>query len=79
MVKFFLGVVVGLLIFLLFTYLGGGRTVKRIGEGLSDTGKRMEAMEGVMKDAVKKEADEKLKDMKKKLLKEEKELQKSAQ
>ncbi len=79
MVKFLLGVVVGILIFSLFTYFGGGRIVKKIGEGLSDTGRKMEAMEGVMKDAVKKETDEKLRDVKKRLLKEEKEIPKSTQ
>ena len=79
MIKFLLGVIVGILIFLLFTYFGGGKTVKMIGEELTDTGKKIEAVEGVMKEAVRKEADETLQGMKKKLLKEEKDLQKSTQ
>jgi len=79
MIKFLLGVIVGILIFLLFTYLGGGKTVTKIGEGLTDTGKKIEAVEGVMKEAIKKETDETLQGMKKKILKEEKDLQKSTQ
>jgi len=79
MIKFLLGVIVGILIFLLFTYFGGGKTVKMIGEELTDTGKKIEAVEGVMKEAVRKETDETLQGMKKKLLKEEKDLQKSTQ
>jgi hypothetical protein len=79
MIKFLLGVIVGILIFLLFTYFGGGKTVTKIGEGLTDTGKKIEAVEGVMKEAIKKETDETLQGMKKKILKEEKDLQKSTQ
>jgi hypothetical protein len=79
MIKFLLGVIVGILIFLLFTYFGGGKTVTKIGEGLTDTGKKIEAVEGVMKEAIRKETDETLQGMKKKLLKEEKDLQKSTQ
>jgi len=79
MLKFLLGVLVGILIFLLFTYFGGGKTVTKIGEGLTDTGKKIEAVEGVMKKAIQKETDETLQGMKKKLLKEEKDLQKSTQ
>ena len=79
MIKFLLGVIVGILIFLLFTYFGGGKTVTKIGEGLTDTGKKIEAVEGVMKEAIKKETYETLQGMKKKLLKEEKDLQKSTQ
>jgi len=79
MIKFLLGVIVGILIFLLFTYFGGGKTVTKIGEGLTDTGKKIEAVEGVMKKAIQKETDETLQGMKKKLLQEEKDLQKSTQ
>jgi len=79
MIKFLLGVIVGILIFLLFTYFGGGKTVTKIGEGVTDTGKKIEAVEGVMKEAIKKETDETLQGMKKKILKEEKDLQKSTQ
>ena len=79
MIKFLLGVIVGILIFLLFTYFGGGKTVTKIGEGVTDTGKKIAAVEGVMKEAIRKETDETLQGMKKKLLKEEKGLQKSTQ
>ena len=66
MIKFVLGVIVGIVLFLFFLYFGGGTTVKKLGEGLSDTGKKMEALEGVMK----KEADETLKGVKQKIFEE---------
>ena len=75
MIRFLLGVVVGILIFLLFIYFGGGRVVKKVGEGLTETGKRMEHLEEV----IKKERDETGKDIKKKILKEEKEVPKKGQ
>ena len=75
MIKFLMGVVVGILVCLLFMYFGGGKTVKKIGEGLADTGQKMEAVEDLMK----KETDDTLKGIKKKILKEEKPGQKSAQ
>ena len=75
MIKFVLGVIVGIILCLFFLYFGGGTTVKKIGEGLSDTGKKMEALEGVMK----KEADETLKGVKQKILKEEKNPSKATQ
>ncbi len=79
MIKFLLGVIVGILIFFLFLYFGGGKTMKKIGEGLTDTGKKMEALEEVI---------EKEKDgvwsgvksgVKKKILKEEKMAPKKSQ
>lgn len=66
---------VGILIFLLFIFFGGGKTVKKVGEGLTETGKRMEHLEEV----IKKEKDEVGKDLKKKILKEEKEVPKKGQ
>lgn len=75
MIRFLLGVMVGILIFLLFIYFGGGKTVKKVGEGLAETGKRIEHLEEVMK----KEKDEIGKDIKKKILKEDKEVQKKGQ
>ena len=57
MIRFLLGVAVGILIFLLFIYFGGGQVVKKVGEGLTETGK----------------------DIKKKILKEEKEVPKKGQ
>ena len=75
MIRFLLGVGVGVLIFLLFIYFGGGQVVKKVGEGLTETGKRMEHLEEV----IKKERDEAGKDIKKKILKEEKEVPKKGQ
>ncbi len=66
MIKFLVGVIVGILIFFLFVFFGGGKGVKKLGEGLTDTGKKMEVMEEV----IKKEKDDVLKDAKKKILKE---------
>jgi hypothetical protein len=79
MIKFLTGVVVGILIFFLFLYFGGGKTMKKVGEGLTDTGKKMEVME----EMIKKEKDEVWggvkSGLKKKILKEEKEAPKKSQ
>ncbi len=79
MIKFFMGVIVGILLFFLFIFFGGGSAVKKVGEGLTDTGKKMEALEEV----IKKEKDEVWDGMKsgvkKKILKEEKEAPKKIQ
>jgi hypothetical protein len=48
MVKFLLGVIVGILISFFFVWVGGGTFVKKVGEGLTDTGKKMEALEEVI-------------------------------
>jgi hypothetical protein len=66
MFKFIVGVIVGILIFFLFVFFGGGKGIKKVGEGLIDTGKKMEVME----EMIKKEKDDVLKDTKKKILKE---------
>jgi hypothetical protein len=75
MIRFLLGVVTGILILLLFIFFGGGKAVKKVGEGLTETGKRMEHLEEV----IKKEGDAVGKDIKKKILKEEREIQKKSQ
>jgi len=75
MIKFLLGVIVGILIFLLLVWFGGGKTVKKFGEGLTDTGKKMEVLEEI----IKKEKDEVGSGLKKKIFKEEKEAQKKSQ
>ena len=49
MIRFLFGVIVGVVLCFLFLYFGGGRTVKKVGEGLIDTGKRMEALESEVK------------------------------
>jgi hypothetical protein len=75
MIKFLLGVIVGILIFFFFLYFGGGKTVKKIGEGLTDTGKKMEVLE----ETIRKEKEEVGKGVQKKFFKEEKEIQKRSQ
>ncbi len=72
---FLMGVIVGILIFLFFIWFGGGKTVKKIGEDLSETGKKMEVLE----EKIKKEKDEVWNGVKKKFLREEKEIQKKRQ
>ena len=75
MIKFLLGLVVGILIFFFFIWFGGGKTMKKVGENLFETGKKMEVME----ETIKKEKDEAWKGVKKKFLKEEKETSKKSQ
>jgi hypothetical protein len=79
MIKFLVGVVVGILLFFFIIFFGGGTTVKKVGEGLTDTGKKMEALEEV----IKKEKDEVWNGVKsgvkKKIMKEEKEAPKKSQ
>ena len=68
MIKFIMGVIVGVLIFFLFIYFGGSKTVKKVGEGLTDTGKKMEVMEQMKK----KEKGEVEKDVKRRIQKDNK-------
>ncbi|MGQ9646850.1 MAG: hypothetical protein ACUVWO_09965 [Thermodesulfobacteriota bacterium] len=73
--NFLVGVVVGILLFLVFIWFGGGKTVKKIGEDLSETGKKMEVIE----EKIKKEKDEIWNGIKKRFLREEKEIKKKGQ
>jgi len=73
--NFFIGVIAGILIFFFFIWFGGGKTVKKFGEELSETGKKMEVME----EKIKKEKDEVWDGVKKKFFKEEREIQKRRQ
>ena len=75
MIKFLMGVIVGILIFFLFIYFGGSKAVKKVGEGLTDTGKKMEVME----EMIKKEKGEVEKGVQKKIFKEEREVPKKSQ
>jgi hypothetical protein len=75
MLKFLFGVVIGILIFFFFLYFGGGKTVKKIGEGLTDTGKKMEVLE----ETIKKEKEDLGKGLQKKFFKDKKEIQKKSQ
>jgi len=68
MIKFIMGVIVGILIFFFFIYFGGSKTMKKDGEELTDTGKKREVMEQI----IRKEKREVEKDVKKKILKEDK-------
>ncbi len=68
MIKFIIGVIVGILIFFLFIYFGGSKMMKKVGEELTDTGKKMEAMEQM----IKKEKGEVEKDVKRRILKDDK-------
>lgn len=73
--RFLLGVIVGIVIFFFFLWFGGGKAVKKVGEGLTDTGKRMEVME----ETIRKEKEEVGKGIQKKFFKEEKGVQKKVQ
>jgi len=73
--KFLLGVVVGILLLFLFLMFGGGKTVKKVGENLTETGKRMEIME----ETIKRDKETIEGTIKKKFFKEEKEAPKKSQ
>ena len=73
--KFLLGVVVGILVFFLFVMFGGGKTVKKVGENLAETGKKMEIME----ETIKREKETIESTVKKKFFKEEKGVPKKSQ
>lgn len=75
MIKFIVGVIVGILLFFFLLYFGGGKAVKKVGEGLTDTGKKMEVLE----EMVRKEKEEIGKGIEKKFRKEEKEIPKKSQ
>ena len=74
MVKFLFGVLVGILLCFLFVYFGGAKTMKKVGENLIDTGKKMEIME----ETIKKEREDLWIGGKKRVPKEEKEAPKEA-
>lgn len=72
MVKFIMGVIVGILIFFFFVYFGGGKTLKKVGYGLTDTGKKIEVMEEMIKKKKGEVEKEVEKDVKKRVFKEDK-------
>jgi hypothetical protein len=72
MIKFLIGVLVGILIFFFFVYFGGGKTLKKVGHGLTDTGKKMEVMEEMIKKKKGEVEKDVEKDVKKKIFKEDK-------
>ena len=73
--KFFLGVIAGILLVFIFLMFGGGKTVKKVGENLTETGKRMEIME----ETIKRDKESIEGAIKKKFFKEEKEVPKKSQ
>ena len=75
MFKFLFGVIIGILICFLFFYFGGGKTVKKVGEEITETGKKMEVLE----ETIKKGKDDLGKIVPKKSPKEEKEIPKKVQ
>lgn len=73
--KFLLGILVGIILVFLFLMLGGGKTIRTVGENITETGKRMQLIEeSIRKD---KETIENV--IKKKFSKEEKEGPKKTQ
>lgn len=51
MKKFILGIMIGIVMILLFTYLGGGAALKTLGEKTIEVGERIEVYEQALKDA----------------------------
>jgi hypothetical protein len=51
MKKFILGIFIGVILILLFTYLGGGSALKVVGKKTIEVGERVEVYEQVLKDA----------------------------
>ncbi len=79
MSKFILGVIVGILVFFFFVYFGGGKALKKVGYGLTDTGKKMEVMEEMIKKKKGEVEKEVEKDVKKRVFKEDKDATKRTQ
>jgi hypothetical protein len=73
--NFLFGVIAGILIFFFVTWFGGGKTVKKIGENLSEAGQKMEVVE----EKIKKGKDEVWGEIKKRFFKEEREIKKKDQ
>jgi hypothetical protein len=54
MKKFILGVVIGVLLIILFTYLGGGAALKIVGKKAIELGDKVEVYEKTLKDVAEK-------------------------
>ncbi|OGP54045.1 MAG: hypothetical protein A2Y65_06260 [Deltaproteobacteria bacterium RBG_13_52_11] len=50
MKKFILGIFIGVLLIILFTYLGGGTALKIVGKKTIEVGERVEVYEKALKD-----------------------------
>jgi hypothetical protein len=53
MKKFILGIVIGVLLIVLFTYVGGGAALKIVGKKTIEIGERIEVYEKALKDVTK--------------------------
>ena len=51
MKKFILGIFIGVVLIVLFTYLGGGSALKIVGQKTIEVGERVEVYEQALKDA----------------------------
>lgn len=51
MKKFILGIFIGVVLIVLFTYLGGGSALKTVGKKTIEVGERVEVYEQALKDA----------------------------
>jgi hypothetical protein len=49
MKKFILGIIIGIVLILLFTYLGGGAALKTLGKKTIEVGERVEVYEQALK------------------------------
>ena len=79
MIKFIMGVIVGILIFFFFVYFGGGKTLKKAGYGLTDTGKKIEVIEEMIKKKKREVEKDVEKDVKKRIFKEDKDVAKKTE
>jgi hypothetical protein len=50
MKKFILGIIIGVLLIFLFTYLGGGSVLQTVGQKTIEVGERIEVYEKALKD-----------------------------
>ena len=72
MKKFILGIIIGILLIFLFTYLGGGAALQTLGKKTIEVGERVEVYEKALKDATQgllKKTQEAEKDIQKKEIK----------
>ena len=51
MKKFILGIIIGIFLIFLFTYLGGGAALKTLGKKTIEVGEKVEVYEQALKDA----------------------------
>jgi hypothetical protein len=51
MKKFVLGIIIGIVMILLFTYFGGGAALKTLGKKTIEVGEKIEVYEQALKDA----------------------------